>query len=166
MSAGNWSQWAAKADLKFRGIFCQKLHSLNGHYTSGLESYLNGLWLTNGGVVRRKKPIRPWLYRPLWVLRHWASDEWFSAGDKSIESTHSNLPPFDTATLYICTYQRLSSRTYLEMIATHRYKYSLLKTDGSYHAFVLNSKKATPTKCISKNSVLCWTKQPSTTLSW
>ena len=42
------------------------------------------------------------------------------------------------------TRQPLSNRTYLKMIATHRYMCSPLKTGGSYYALVLTSKYTTP----------------------
>ena len=55
-----------------------------------------------------------------------ASDECFSAGNERVQTS-----PTHTA-----SYQRLSNRTYLEMIATYRTRYSCPKTGGSYHALV------------------------------
>ena len=43
-------------------------------------------------------------------------------------------------------YQQLPNRTYLKMIATHRY--SPPKMDGSYHALKLTSEHTTPTSDI------------------
>ena len=76
------------------------------------------------------------------------SDERFSAGDKHIENAHSNFT-------YTAGYQPLSNRTYIKMIATHRYSPS--KTGGSYHTLLLASEYAIPTSYI-RNSILCWTK--------
>ena len=67
---------------------------------------------------------------------------------------------------HTASYQRLSSRTYREIIATHTppvltfenglstlHRYSPLKTGKSYHALILTSHYATPTSYIH-NSVL------------
>ena len=76
------------------------------------------------------------------------SDNRFSAGDKHVESSCSNFRPQS----YTCSYQRFSSRAYLE-IATHRHSPSQM---GGSHALVLTREYATPTSYI-RNSVLCWT---------
>ena len=84
----------------------------------------------------------------------------FGAGDERIENAHSNFSHTHTA-----SHQRLQNRTYLEMIANHRY--SPLKTGGSYHALVLSYEYATPTSYTRTahthvhvcNSILCWIKQ-------
>ena len=47
-----------------------------------------------------------------------------------------------TSPTHTASYQRLSNRTYLEMIATHRY--SPPKTGGGYYAVELNSKSLHP----------------------
>ena len=70
-----------------------------------------------------------------------AGDECFSAGNECIENTLSSFRHTHPA-----SYQQLSNRTYLEIIVTHRH--SPLKTGGSYHAFVLTSVYATPTRVI------------------
>ena len=70
-----------------------------------------------------------------------ASGEYFSAGDVRIENMRSNFSHTHTT-----NYDRLSNRTNLEMIATHRY--SPQKTDGSYHALILTSVYTIPTSYI------------------
>ena len=85
-----------------------------------------------------------------------ASDERFSAGDERVQNVHSNFTHTHTA-----SYQRLSNKTCLEMIATHRL--SPPKMGGSYHALILTIEYGVPTSYIS-NSVLCWTKWPSSRL--
>ena len=74
-----------------------------------------------------------------------ASDEYFSAGGESIENERSNFNPPSPHT-HTASYQRLSSKTYFKMIATHRYSPS--KTGGSYHILILTSEFATLTICI------------------
>ena len=71
----------------------------------------------------------------------YACDERFGTGDELVKNAHSNFSHTHTA-----SYQRLSNRTYLEMIASHRYSPS--KMGGSYHVFVLASNYATPTSYI------------------
>ena len=58
---------------------------------------------------------------------------------------------------YTCSYHRFSSRASLE-IANQMHSPS--KT-GSSHALVLAFEYATPTSYSVRNSILCWTKQPS-----
>ena len=89
----------------------------------------------------------------------WAGDECFSAGDERIGNASSN---FSHTHIHVASYQRLSNRNYFKMIATHRY--SSPKTGGSYHALVFTSEYATPTS-YTRNSILCWTKRPSSRLS-
>ena len=72
-----------------------------------------------------------------------ASDERFSAGDKRVENARSNQPHIHTA-----SYQQLSSRIYLEMVATHGY--SIPKTGSSYHTLILTPEYITPTSFIRK----------------
>ena len=69
-----------------------------------------------------------------------ASDECFSTGDERIENVHSNLTPPPTHT---ATY-----------VATSDFQIE----------FVLRLLLSTPTSCIH-NSILCWTKRPSSRLS-
>ena len=90
------------------------------------------------------------------------SDQRFSAGDKRDENVHvhSNFSP--TPPTHTASYQQLSNRTYLNMIATHRYSPS--KMSSSYHSVILTSNYATPTSYI-RNSVF-WTKPPSSRLNW
>ena len=62
-----------------------------------------------------------------------AGEERLSAGDERVKNTRSNLTHTHTG-----SYQQLSNKTYLEMIATHRYSPS--KTGDSYHTLILASK--------------------------
>ena len=86
------------------------------------------------------------------------SDERFSARYEDIALKTC----IQTSVPHTAKYQRLSSKTYFEMIATHRY--SLLKMGGSYHILILPSEYTTPTSYMH-NRVLCWTKRPSSRLS-
>ena len=106
-----------------------------------------------------------------------ASDEYFSAGgahlwhggqthfalvtNALVLETNALKTRIQTSATHTAGYQRLSNKTYLEMTATHRY--SPMKTSGSYLALVLTFKHATPTSYIH-NSILCWTKRPSSRL--
>ena len=62
----------------------------------------------------------------------WASDKHFITGDEQIEKECSNFSHTHRA-----SYQRLLTKIYDQMIATHRH--SPPKTGGSYHTQVLTS---------------------------
>ena len=94
-----------------------------------------------------------------WTNAFCASDKCFSAGDEHIENSHSNFSLLP----HTANYQWPSNKTYFKMIATHTCSPS--KMGGSYHVFVLTSEYASPISYIL-NSVLSWTKQPSSRLSW
>ena len=62
------------------------------------------------------------------------SDEHFSARDECINNMRVEI---SAGNIQLYNYQQLSNRTYLKMIATHRY--SPPKTGGNYHALILTS---------------------------
>ena len=74
-----------------------------------------------------------------------------------VPETNSSKTRFQTSPAHRLSYsyQRLSNRTYLEMIASHRYSPS--KTGGSYHALVLASKYATLTTFSVEHALICKT---------
>ena len=80
-----------------------------------------------------------------------AEDEHFSAGDQRVENARSNFMQPHTHT---ASYQRLPNRSYVEMIATH--KYSPPKTDGitlAYSPPSIRYQEYIRAECATKSTV-------------